>query len=148
LTVANYQPLNDLQELYGHRDFEVIGFPCNQFGLQEPGASSYEIMNGIKYCRPGNGFQPNFDLTTKVDVVGKNAHHLWKNLTKSCPEPQRAWDVPKNMLNYTMLKSTDIRWNFEKFLIRRNGIPAYRFEPHFSPRQMNTYIEELLEELP
>jgi len=148
LTVANYQPLNDLQEEYKHQNFEVIGFPCNQFGLQEPGETSYEIMNGIKHCRPGQGFVPNFKLSEKVDVVGKDAHSLFVQLAKACPEPLKNFHVPTGMLNYTKLRSTDIRWNFEKFLINKKGVPAYRFEPHYPPQKMNKQIEKLLAEKP
>jgi len=141
LTISNYYPLNDLQKTYDN--FLIIGFPCNQFGLQEPGGTPDEIMNGIKYCRPGNGFIPNFAFSEKVDVAGESAIPLFKHLTDVCPEPQKLFE-PKNRLNYTGLQSSDIRWNFEKFLIGKDGIPAYRFEAKYPPEMMDYYIEKLL----
>jgi glutathione peroxidase len=61
----HYTALNKLQATYGGKGLLIVGFPCNQFGGQEPGAND-EILNGLKYVRPGNGFVPAFPLTTKV----------------------------------------------------------------------------------
>ena len=56
--------------------FDVLGFPCNQFGLQEPGLN-HEILNGLRYVRPGGGFVPEFTMAAKVDVNGPNEHRLY-----------------------------------------------------------------------
>lgn len=60
--------------------FAVLGFPCNQFYLHEPGTTAEEIMNGIKYVRPGNGFEPAFRLFEKQDVNGAKENPLYTHL--------------------------------------------------------------------
>lgn len=59
---------------------EIIAVPCNQFGLQEPGETEEEIMNGLKYVRPGKGYTPNFPLTKKIDVNGEKQDELFSFL--------------------------------------------------------------------
>lgn len=54
-----------------------MGFPCNQFGLQEPAENKYELLNGLKYVRPGYGFEPKFPLFEKRDVNGKNESKIY-----------------------------------------------------------------------
>ena len=56
---------------------QILGFPCNQFGFQEPGENAAEIYNGLKYCRPGNGFVPNFQLLQKRDVNGAKEDEIF-----------------------------------------------------------------------
>lgn len=58
----------------------MMGFPCNQFKHQEQGSNATEIMNNIKYVRPGNGFVPNFQLSEKLDVNGENEILLYKDM--------------------------------------------------------------------
>ncbi|RXG69174.1 Glutathione peroxidase 6 [Armadillidium vulgare] len=70
--------MNALQETY--TNFSIIGFPCNQFWKQEPGANGTEILNGIKHVRPGGGFLPNFLLLKKIEVNGDNEHPLYTYL--------------------------------------------------------------------
>ena len=55
----------------------IVGFPCNQFGLQEPAANKYELLNGLKYVRPGHGFVPNFQLLEKRDVNGEKEDEIY-----------------------------------------------------------------------
>jgi len=68
---------------------------------------------------------------------------MFKYLLTSCPEPQMNF-FTKESLFYTGVTSRDIRWNFEKFLIGKDGVPVYRFEPMFMPAQIGPFIEELL----
>jgi glutathione peroxidase len=144
-TDSNYRQLNELHTEYNDKGLEIIGFPCNQFGLQEPGKNGEEIMSGLECVRPGGAFYPFFQMAEKVDVDGVNAHPLFKRLTKkACPEEPNEDFEDNNRLFYKNLTSYDIRWNFEKFLIGRNGIPAYRFEPAFEPKHMTEIIERLL----
>ena len=77
-----YHGLNALTKRFGRRNgdrcgFQVLGFPCNQFGKQEPGANAEEILNGLKYVRPGNGFVPNFPMFKKRDVNGKTEDEIY-----------------------------------------------------------------------
>lgn len=76
-----YLRLNALQKSEGRNldscGLRIVGFPCNQFGFQEPGENKSEIMNGIKYVRPGNGFVPNFPLFEKRDVNGEKEQEIY-----------------------------------------------------------------------
>ena len=76
LTVPTYTGLNALIEKVNNPDLVVLGFPSNNFGLQEP-AKNPEILNGVKYVRPGGGFVPKFDLMAKGDVNGANEYPLF-----------------------------------------------------------------------
>lgn len=81
-----YLNLNELKTVYGRQSqcpLEIIGVPCNQFGLQEPGESEEEVLNGLKYVRPGKGYSPNFPLTEKVDVNGKQQDKMFTFLKVS-----------------------------------------------------------------
>ena len=76
---SQYHNMNALMVRYsqGKCGFQVLGFPCNQFGKQEPGANADEILNGLKYVRPGNGFVPNFPMFKKRDVNGKTEDQIY-----------------------------------------------------------------------
>ena len=67
-----------IRQLQPH--FDIVGFPCNQFGLQEPGGDYHEILNGLRYVRPGGGFVPQFTMAAKGDVNGRNEHPLYTYL--------------------------------------------------------------------
>jgi len=133
--------MNALQSSF--KDFKVLGVPCNQFWLQEQGANGTEILNTLKYVRPGGGFEPNFELTEKVEVNGANEHPLYKYLKAFCPPPWQAFQ-PKDRLEYDDLKASDIRWNFEKFLIDRRGKPVTRYSSNYDPMEMQGDIQQLL----
>ena len=107
-----YEQLQALHEKYGAQGLRVIGFPCNQFGRQEPG-SAEEIR---EFCTSNYGVT--FDLFEKVDVNGNDACPLYKLLTGLAAKPKGAGDVS---------------WNFEKFLIDRGGKVVGRFEPQTGP---------------
>jgi glutathione peroxidase-family protein len=107
----------------------IAAFPCNQFDLQEP-AKPHEILNGIKYVRPGNGFTPgdNLHIYGKLEVNGKGAHPMYKFLKKACPATgDRLGDM--KYFYWDDVRGSDIVWNFEKFIIDRQGRPRYRFHP-------------------
>ncbi len=107
-----YEGLQGLYDKYKDKGLVILGFPCNQFGKQEPGSAD-EIA---KFCK--DNYAVTFDMFDKVDVNGEGACDLYKQLT--------ALDVPP--------KGTGkISWNFEKFLVGRNGQVAGRFEPRTNP---------------
>ncbi len=117
--------LEGLQELYeSYRDqgFVVLGFPCNQFGKQEPGDEK-SISEG---CMVNYGVS--FPMFSKVEVNGNNAHPLFEFLKKE----------------QGGLLGSKIKWNFTKFLIDRNGKPVDRFAPVTKPEKIEKYIQELL----
>ncbi len=107
-----YSGLEKLQETYGERGFSVLGFPCNQFGGQEPG-SAEEIET---FCSTTYGVS--FPMYEKVEVNGPDRHPLYEQLT-SVPDTEG--------------KAGDIAWNFEKFLISPEGEVVARFRPLVEP---------------
>jgi len=122
---------------------DIAAFPCNQFGLQEPGDND-ELLNGIKYVRPGNGFIPNFEIFAKLEVNGETEHPMYAFLKKSCPSPSDVIGDAKEEMFWTPIKTTDASWNFEKFLADDKGIPRYRFHPSIDPMNITAYVEELI----
>lgn len=121
----------------------MLGVPCNQFGMQEPGGNGTEIMNGLRYVRPGNNYQPNFEMTERIEVNGPNEHPLYSYLKEYCPAPWQSF-APKHRLFYDDFKVNDIRWNFEKFLINQRGIPVMRYSETYTPQDIQADIQQLL----
>ncbi|WP_433173578.1 glutathione peroxidase [Actinoallomurus sp. CA-150999] len=121
-----YEGLQKLQETYADREFTVLGVPCNQFAGQEPGTSE-EIA---EFCSTTYGVD--FPLTEKVDVNGDDRHPLYAQLV----------GVP-DATGYT----GDIRWNFEKFLIGRDGTVVARFDPRTEP-DTDELVEAIERNLP
>lgn len=119
-----FKELQELYEKYHSRGFYVLGFPCNQFGNQEPGTDE-EIRN---YCEIN--YRVTFPLFQKVDVKGENQHPLFKYLTQSA----------QGLLN------KEIKWNFTKFLVDRQGNVVKRFAPTTSPKKIAPRIEALLDQ--
>jgi len=118
-----YDGLEALWREYGARGFEVIAFPCNQFGGQEPGSAD-EIA---EFCQVNFGLS--FPLMGKVDVNGADAPELWDWLKASAPG---------------ILGTKAVKWNFTKFLIGRDGRVVERFAPTVAPDKIAGAIEALL----
>lgn len=119
-----YAGLEALYEKYKDTGFVILGFPCNQFGAQEPGANS-EIQS---FCQLNYGVS--FPMFEKVDVNGESAHPLYKFLVKQ----------------KTGIMGDSIKWNFTKFLINRRGEVVDRFAPQTSPESLENTIEKLISE--
>jgi len=114
--------LEKLYEKYKDSGFVVLGFPCNQFGNQEPGdeasiAESCSINYGVT-----------FPIFAKVEVNGSGTHPVFQYLKR---ELRGIW-------------GEKIKWNFTKFLIDRNGKPVKRFSPFTDPAKIESYIKKLL----
>jgi glutathione peroxidase len=107
-----YTALEDLQKRFADQAFSVVGFPCNQFGGQEPG-SAEEIA---EFCSATYGVT--FQMFEKIDVNGPDRHPIYTELT-AVPDAEGA--------------AGDIQWNFEKFLVRPDGTVAARFRPMTTP---------------
>ncbi|MCL4147230.1 UNVERIFIED_CONTAM: hypothetical protein GTU68_064062 [Idotea baltica] len=136
--------MNALAETYAGEDFVILAFPCNIFGLLEPGSGYDEIMNGITYVRPGGGFIPNITLFEKIEVNGDNEHPLYTWLKSYCSYCDTTY---KTDLFYTPQRIGDIYWNFEKFLIGRDGKPYTRYHPKTSEAiALHPDINHLLEQ--
>jgi glutathione peroxidase len=118
-----YAGLQSLYAKYAERGFEVLGFPCNQFGAQEPGSAA-EIRT---FC--ADKYAVSFPLFAKVDVKGANAHPLYKWMTSAAPG---------------ILGTEVIKWNFTKFLVDRDGAVVKRYAPQDKPEQIAPDIERLL----
>jgi glutathione peroxidase len=118
-----YEGLEALHRKYAGRGFEVLGFPCNQFGHQEPGDAA-EIAN---FC--SLTYDVTFPVFAKIDVNGGNADPLYVALKKQAPG---------------VLGTEGIKWNFTKFLIDRAGKVAGRYAPTTKPAEIEADIEKLL----
>jgi len=117
-----YAGLEKLQQDFAPRGFSVLGFPCNQFGAQEPG-DSRQIES---FCEAN--YHVTFPLFEKIDVNGANAHPLY-NYLKS---------------EKSGLLGAGIKWNFTKFLVDRSGKVVERFAPTTKPESLREKIEALL----
>ena len=125
-----YEGLEKLYETYQDQDFEVLGFPANDFGAQEPG-SNEEI---VAFCSANYGVS--FPLFEKADVTGADKQPLYAALIEA--EPTKRGDVAamkERFRGYGMTPNDDpeVLWNFEKFLIGRDGRVAARFAPATTP---------------
>jgi glutathione peroxidase len=107
-----YATLEDLQQKYESKGLTVIGFPCNQFGAQEPGTAK-EIET---FCSATYGVT--FPMMEKIEVNGPGRHAIYKELTPIADAGGH---------------SGDIRWNFEKFVVSADGSNITRFDPSVSP---------------
>lgn len=118
-----YEALQDLHNKYNKDGLEILGFPCNQFGAQEPG-SNEEIQF---FCT--EKYDVSFSLFDKIDVNGDSAAPIYQFLKKDNPSESG---------------SDDIEWNFTKFLVSRDGEIIMRFGPKTEPEEIKKDIEELL----
>lgn len=136
--------MNALLDFYGNEDLVILGFPCNQFGKQEPGANATEIFNGIRHVRPGGGFETKVTLFEKTEVNGKDENKIFTFLKSACDYTDSVFLAN---LFYEPKKVGDINWNFEKFLIGRDGKPRARFHPGVTdPAALRDDITALLYE--
>jgi glutathione peroxidase len=117
-----FEGLEKLYERYKERGLVILGFPCNQFGNQDPGTEK-EISEG---CVVNYGVT--FQMFSKINVNGPNTHPLYKYLKDSI----------------FVLTGKKIKWNFTKFLIDSNGVPVKRFSPATVPEKIVDDIEKLL----
>ncbi|KAG7253773.1 hypothetical protein CRUP_038855, partial [Coryphaenoides rupestris] len=125
---TGHHRLNAMMEMFGGLQFTVLGFCCNQFGLQSPEVNS-ETLNLLKYVRPGGGFVPKFPVFGKVEVNGLNEEPLFTYL-KECLPFVNPVIGDMNKFYWSPISVNDIRWNFEKFLIAADGVPLKRYELH------------------
>ena len=134
-----YEGLEKLHEKYRGKRFSVLGFPANDFGGQEPGSND-EIQ---QFC--STKFNVQFPLYSKIPVTGPEKHPLYKHLTESKPETEGREGMEKMLRGYKMEPTAkpEVVWNFEKFLIGRNGEVVRRFAPDTAPdaEQLVTAIE-------
>ncbi|XP_016474266.2 putative glutathione peroxidase 8 [Nicotiana tabacum] len=123
MTNSNYAELNQLYEKYKDQGLEILAFPCNQFGEEEPGSND-QILDFV--C---TRFKSEFPIFDKIEVNGENASPLYKFLKSG------KWGI----------FGDDIQWNFAKFLVDKNGQAADRYYPTTSPLTIERDIKKLLE---
>ena len=119
-----YSLLESLYQKYKSQGLTVLGFPCNQFGAQEPG-EDHQIKS---FCETNYGVT--FPIFSKLIVNGTDQHPLFQYLSSACPG---------------LMGSKKIKWNFTKFIVDRSGLPIKRFAPTTDPLKMVPLIEDLLE---
>merc|ERR1712228_283353 len=108
---------------FGSEGLVILGFPTAQFDNQEPG-DGQEILNCLKHVRPGNGFIPAFQLMAKGPVNGHDEHAMWAWLKDHCQLPAT---FNYGSISWSPVKAHDVSWNFEKFLLDRDGKPCRRY---------------------
>ncbi len=118
-----YQGLEELHQEFGDKGLAVLGFPCNQFGNQEPGSND----DVAQFCEINYGVT--FPMFAKVDVNGNDAHPLFQWLKKQTPG---------------LLGSEGVKWNFTKFLVDKDGQPVKRFAPTTKPEELRDRIAKML----
>lgn len=118
-----FKGLEKLYEQYKDKGLEILGFPCNQFGKQDPGSNG-EIS---EFCELNYGVT--FTMFEKVDVNGDGAHPLFKHLKEQAPG---------------LLGTEAIKWNFTKFLINSDGKVVKRFAPKDTPEKIESEVRKLL----
>jgi glutathione peroxidase len=138
-----YEGLERLFRNNKDQGFSVLAFPCNQFGGQEPG-SDEEIQ---EFC--SINYDVSFPIFKKIDVNGEHTHPLYRYLREQAPEDSNMdtssmlyQHLSKNLPQ--ILERSDIKWNFTKFLIDRNGNVVKRYFPSTLPEEMENDIEMLL----
>lgn len=117
-----YEGLQSLYKKYNEQGFEILDFPCNQFGNQAPG-SNEEIAD---FCTLK--YNTTFKTFAKVEVNGDNEEELFTYLKQAKGD----------------ILGSNIKWNFTKFLVDRNGEVVARFAPTFKPEQIESYIQKMI----
>jgi len=162
--------MNVLAEKYGDK-VNVLAFPCNQFGHQTNEGND-EFLNTLKYVRPGSNFELNDGITVfeKTDVNGENSHPLWRwmrtekrqpigepdedgclvdSVENGCPDAD-ALILPRGAFGgstvalWTPVSRSDVAWNFEKFLLDKDGKVVERFHRYFEIGGIHSTIDDLL----
>ncbi len=139
-----YDGLEALYKKYKDQGFVILGFPCDQFANQEPGSDA-EIA---EFCRLNHGVT--FPLMKKIDVNGKEAHPIYEYLKSAAPAEEykglkaKASAALFKTISKSVEKESDIKWNFTKFLVSKDGTVIKRFPPTTTPEEMEADIESML----
>ena len=140
-----YEGLEALYEKYQAKNFTMLGFPCDQFGHQEPGTEA-EIQ---QFCSLNYGVT--FPMFSKIEVNGPNAHPLYQYMRKEQPGLVAEDAIKGSRLyehlaktNPESLKSDVVRWNFTKFLVDPNGKVVKRYEPDVTPDRIEAEVAKLV----
>jgi len=152
-TVAHYKGFEQLraslQSSGGYapgRGFEILAFPCSQFGRQV-GPNASEIPSILTHVRPGNGFKSNVQHFYPIDVNGLTTHPVYQHLRTRCRNPRKHLVPDKHDLYWSPVSPSDICGNFEKFLVDANGKVRYRYpSQRWSVQDLESDIRFLMAE--
>lgn len=139
-----YEQLEKLYEEYNDKGLEILDFPCDQFGHQAPGTDE-EIH---EFCT--SKYKTKFDQFAKIDVNGENEIPLYTFLKEKQPSEQVIGIKNKmamkaiNKISKTVKKDSDIKWNFTKFLVDREGNVVKRYDPTFNPKDIEEDIKRFI----
>ena len=139
-----YDGLEALYQKYKDQGLVILGFPCDQFANQEPGTDA-EIA---EFCRLNHGVT--FPLMKKINVNGKEAHPIYEYLKSMAPTEEykglkaKASAALFKTISKSVEKDSDIKWNFTKFLVSKDGAAIKRFPPTTTPEEMEADIEAML----
>ncbi|MCD8502994.1 MAG: glutathione peroxidase [Bacillaceae bacterium] len=141
-----FEDLQKLHSKYKDQGFTILGFPCNQFHAQEPGTNE----DAVEFCKRNYGVD--FPVFSKVDVNGPKAHPLFQFLKREQPfqgfdETTMSGKIIKNIITEhypEWLVTDDIKWNFTKFLVDREGTIIKRYEPTTEPMDFEQDIQAVL----
>jgi len=139
-----YDGLEAIYQKYKDQGLVIVGFPCDQFAGQEPG-SNEEIA---EFCRINHGVT--FPLMAKIEVNGANAHPIFEYLKTQAPDEEykglkaKATEKLFKTISTSVEKASDIKWNFTKFLVSRDGSLVKRYAPTTTPEEMEKDIQSML----
>ena len=122
-TESGYAAATELHKKYAEQGFQVLAFPCNQFGGQEPGSEA-EVVEMV--CKR---FKADFPIMSKIDVNGDAAHPMWDYMKKTVPG---------------ILGTKSVKWNFTMFLCNGEGVPVERFSPGTKAKDIEKKLVPLL----
>lgn len=141
--MSNLNQLAALQNKYGSQGLIILAFPCNQFASQAQGTDD-EFLRTLYYVRPGDNYTAPFPIFSGIDVNGAQAAPVFAYLTAACPQTPGGQLPPASYIGWDPLTTADLAWNFEKFLVRRNGMPFRRYATAVDPNTIEPDIVALL----
>lgn len=134
--------MNQLVDRYQSEGLEVFGIPTAQFHNQDPGEGD-EILNSLKHVRPGNGFVPKIHMLAKAEMNGDAALPMITAFKDACgPIPYTT--IKQQYVSWSPVRPNDMAWNFEKFLLDRQGRPCRRYAHYVKPMSITADIEMVL----
>jgi len=142
LGTEQLQATTNKNSLLSCEDFTILAFPCAQFLNQEPGKNT-EILNTLKYVRPGGGYVPSFPIMSKLLVNGDGTDPVYQFLKARCG-PANPIIGNLKYISWTPVAYNDVTWNFEKFLINKKGQVVRRYDPNTDPILIVSDIKNLL----
>lgn len=145
--MSDFEGMNSLTAEFSSAGFTCLGFPSNQFGHQTNNNAD-EILPQLELIRPGNGYKPNFPMFARTDINGANELPLFAYMKSVLPTPVgddgEVLMADPLAIIWSPVKRSDVSWNFEKFLVDKNGVPVRRYSRRFPTADIKKDIEALV----